>query len=81
MMDQVLNMGDYFVVEWDFKNNMLRNKYGNMLSQRRHEARGVPEAHATGRGSAALHDLNTRLATGVISHFDMKLSFNRGTGG
>ena len=25
MMDQVLNMGDYFVLEWDFEINMLRN--------------------------------------------------------
>ena len=31
MMEQVLNMGDYFVVEWDFRSNMLHNKYGNML--------------------------------------------------
>ena len=31
MMVQVLNMGDYYVIEWDYKSNMLRNKYGKLL--------------------------------------------------
>ena len=78
MMDQVLNMGDYFVVEWDLHSNMLRNKYGHMLPngdmkpeeflQRMH-----PDE------AKQLHTLNAQAATGVITHFDMRLSFNQGT--
>ena len=78
IMDQVLNMGDYYVVEWDFKSNMLRNKYGDMLpngSMKSEEfLRRMPPEEAQ-----RLHELNTQLATGVISHFDMNLSFNLGT--
>jgi len=78
IMDQVLNMGDYYVVEWDFKSNMLRNKYGDMLpngSMKPEEfLRRMPPEEAQ-----RLHDLNKQLATGVISHFDMSLSFNQGT--
>ena len=78
IMDQVLNMGDYYVVEWDFKSNMLRNKYGDMLpngSMKPEEfLRRMPPEEAQ-----RLHELNTQLATGVISHFDMNLSFNLGT--
>ena len=78
MMDQVLNMGDYYVVEWDLHANMLRNKYRKLMPQdaMRPEdfLKRMPPEEAR-----QLHDLNTRLATGVISHFDMKLSFNRGT--
>ena len=80
MMGQVLNMGDYFVVEWDFHSNLLRNKYGHMLPQgdmdpKEFLTRMPPEE------AQQLHTLNTQLATGVISHFDMSLSFNQGTQG
>lgn len=78
MMDQVLNMGDYFVVEWDLQGQILRNKYGHMLPngdmkpeeflQRMH-----PDE------AKRLHTLNAQAATGVITHFDMQLSFNQGT--
>ncbi|MBR2239207.1 MAG: transporter substrate-binding domain-containing protein [Prevotella sp.] len=78
MMDQVLNMGDYFVLEWDFEINMLRNKYGNMLPDggMRPEdfLKHMPQEEAT-----QLHSLNAQLATGVISHFDLSFTFNQGT--
>ena len=78
MMDQVLNMGDYYVVEWDIRSNLLRNKYGNMLpngdmAPQKFFTRMQPEE------AKQLHTLNTQMATGVISHFDMNLSFNQGT--
>ena len=78
MMDQVLNMGDYFVVEWDFKSNMLRNKYGKMLPQ--DEMR--PEdflKHMIPEEAQKLHNLNLQLAAAVITHFDLSFSFNQGT--
>lgn len=78
MMDQVLNMGDYFVLEWDLKNNMLRNKYGDMLP----DGEMKPEEFLTRmppEEAQQLHTLNAQLAAGVISHFDMNLSFNQGT--
>ena len=80
MMDQVLNMGDYFVVEWDFQSNMLRNKYGDMIPQGEMKPeeflKRMPPEEAQ-----QLHKLNAQLATGVISHFDMNLRFNQGTPG
>ena len=78
MMDQVLNMGDYSVVEWDFKTNMLRNKYGEMIPHGEMKPeeflKRMPPEEAQ-----KLHTLNAQLATGVISHFDMNLMFNQGT--
>ena len=78
MMNQVLNMGDYFGIEWDFKTNMLRNKYGKMmpLDEMKPEEflKRMPPEEAQ-----QLHTLNAQLAKGVISHFDMNLSFNRGS--
>jgi signal transduction histidine kinase len=78
MMSQVLNMGDYFVLEWDFEKNMLINKYGNMLPNGGMRPddflKHMPEEEA-----ARLHSLNAQLATGVISHFDLSFTFNQGT--
>ena len=78
MMDRVLNMGDYFVVEWDFKSNMFRNKYGQMMPQDEMKPedflKRMPPEEAQ-----KVHSLNMQLATGVINHFDMTLRFNQGT--
>ena len=78
MMDQVLNMGDYFVVEWDFQTNMLRNKYRNLLPDGgmspQEFLRRMPTEQAK-----TLHDLNTELATGAINQFDINIRYNMGT--
>jgi signal transduction histidine kinase len=78
MMVQVLNMGDYFVIEWDFKSNMLRNKYGKLLPDE-----GMrPEEflkHMPHDEAERLHTFNSQLAMGTLDHFDMHLSFNNGT--
>ena len=78
MMDRVLRMGDYFMVEWDIQGDMLRNKYGNLLPDsgmkpQEFLTRMLPEE------AKQIHVLNEQLATGVISHFEMNLSFNQGT--
>ena len=77
VMKQVLNMGEYYVVEWDIQDNMLRNKYGSMLPQGEMKPEEflnrMPQEDAR-----RLHDLNAQLITGVISHFEMSLSFNQG---
>ena len=78
MMDQVLNMGEYYVIEWDLQSNMLRNKYGNMLP----DGKMKPEeflTHMPPEEAKRVHDRNIQLINGTISHFDMNLSFNRGT--
>ena len=78
LMNQVLNMGDYFVVEWDFKSNMLRNRYGNLLPQ----GGMVPQEflnRTPPEQSQQIHNLNAQLATGVSSHYDMSFVFNHGT--
>lgn len=78
IMDEVLNMGDYFVVEWDIKSNMLRNKYGKMMP----EDKMKPEdflKRVSAEEAQQLYKLNLQLATGAISHFDMNLRFNQGT--
>ncbi len=78
IMNQVLNMGDYFVVEWDFKNNMLRNKYGDIIPQGgmspEEFLKRMPEEE--GR---QFHELNEQLASGIINHFDMTLRLNQGS--
>ena len=78
MMDQVLNMGDYFMVEWDFKSNMLRNKYGKMIP---HGEMRLEEflQHMPQDEAQEVQSLNMQLATGIINHFEMNLSFNQGT--
>lgn len=78
MMNQVLNMGDYFVVEWDFKSNTLRNKYGEMIP----EGKSSPEdflKRMPDEEAQFLHNLNAQLITGAINHFEMNLRFNQGT--
>ena len=76
MMEQVLNMGNYFVVEWDFQSDMLRNKYGDMLPNGEMKPEDFLK-HMPPEEAQQLHTLNYQLATGAISHFDMSLSFNR----
>ena len=78
MMSQVLNMGDYYVLEWDLQSNLLRNKYRDLLPKgfmdpQEFLRRMVPDE------AQHLHNLNTQLMTGVIDHFDIRLSYNRGT--
>ena len=78
MMNQVLNMGDYFVVEWDFKRNLLRNKYGDMMPKKEM----LPDdflKHMPAEEAQYLHNLNAQLITGAINHFDINLKFNHGT--
>ena len=77
MMDQVLNMGDYFMLEWDLKSNMLHNKYGNMLPH----GNMKPEEflkRMPPKEAEHLHALNMQMITGAISHFDISISFNQG---
>ena len=77
MMNQVLTMGDYFMLEWDFRKNMLINKYGNMLPNG--EMR--PEeflTHLVPEEAEDLHSQNMKLASGAISHYDIRIKFNQG---
>ena len=78
MMDQVLNMGDYFVVEWDLQENMLHNKYGHMLPNGDMKPEEFLTRMTPDEGKK-LHELNAQSASGVINHFDMHLNFNQGT--
>jgi len=78
MMNQVLNMGDYFVVEWDFKNNLLRNKYGDMMPQKEMRPEEFLQRMPV-EEAQYLHNLNAQLITGAINHFDINLRFNHGT--
>ena len=78
MMNQVLNMGDYFVVEWDFKSNLLRNKYGDMMPLKEMSPEDFLK-HMTAEEAQKLHNLNAQLITGAINHFDINLKFNQGT--
>ena len=78
MMTQALAMGEFFVVEWDIENNILRNKYGDMLppdglSPKEYLARMEPEE------AMMLHDINIKLMTGQLDHSNLHLKLNRGT--
>ena len=78
MMNQVLNMGSYSVLEWDLKSNMLRNKYGNILPQGEMKPeeflKRMPPEEAKN-----LHALNLQLRTGASNHFELSFNFNQGT--
>ena len=78
MMDQVLNMGDYFVVVWDIRNNLLRNRYGKMMPQDTMKPEDFLK-HMLPEEAQRLHDANVQLTSGAISHFGMSLRFNQGT--
>ena len=78
MMDQVLNMGDYFVVERDLQENILHNKYGHMLPQDNMSPQDFL-LHMLPEEAQQLHALNAQMIAGDITHFDMNLSFNQGT--
>jgi signal transduction histidine kinase len=80
MMGLALNMGEYYVVEWDFQNHILKNKYGNMMPDE-----GMrPEAFLQllkPEDAQHFHNQNMRLAKGEINHFEIELSINKGTTG
>ena len=78
MMDQVLNMGDYYVVEWDLRTNLLQNKYRDMLPV----PKMTPEdfmKRVPPEDAQHLHELDMQLTAGAISSFEIQLSFNPGT--
>ena len=78
MMDQVLSMGNYAMVEWDFATNKVRNTYGHMLPfdemNPEEFLKCMPPDEAK-----MLHNLDMQLISGAASHFDMHLSVNHGT--
>jgi signal transduction histidine kinase/ABC-type amino acid transport substrate-binding protein len=78
MMKTALNMGAYSVVEYDVRNNILRNVYGHMLP-----TNTMPPPEFTKRmpleQGKHLHEMNTSLILGQRQKFDMQLRFNEGT--
>ncbi len=78
MMEQALAMGEYYVLVWDFQRNLLLNRYRDMLPAGGMEPTKFLERMGEGQ-AAVLHDNNYKLATGVIDHFEMELSYNHGT--
>ena len=78
MMTQVLNMGDYFVIEWDLQENMLHNKYGRMLPSDSMKPQDFL-LHMIPEDAQRLHALNAQIISGDITHFDIQIKFNQGT--
>ena len=78
MMDQVLNMGNYFVIEWDLQDDILRNKYRNMLPDEGLKPQDFL-LHMLPDEAQKVHELNKQVIAGDITHFDMYLRFNTGT--
>ena len=78
MMSMALNMGNYYVVEYDVARNILMNHYGDMLP----EAGMNPQEFLNRMGPGQkeiLHKNNLSLIKGEANSFDMFLSFNSGT--
>ena len=78
MMTQALNMGDYYVVVYDIKENIIRNQYRDLLP----EQGMLPEEffRRLKPGQAeALHENNQKIMKGQIKKFDMHLTLNLGT--
>lgn len=78
MMDQVLSMGNYAMVEWDFSTNKLRNTYGHMLPFDEMNPEDFLKCMPPDEAKM-LHNLDMQLISGAASHFDMHLSVNHGT--
>ena len=78
MMDQALEMGEYFVLEWDINGNLLRNKYGNLLPDE-----GMLPQEFLGRLDAGqgeyMHNINMQLIKGENDYEGIQVRFNRGT--
>ena len=78
MMTQALAMGEFSVVEWDIENKILRNKYGDMLPPE-----GITPQEYLRRlepdDAKRLHDINSKLLHGELSHSNLHVKMNRGT--
>ena len=78
MMKTALDMGEYYVLEYDIRNNILRNLYGHLLPEeemppQKFLARMPPEQ------AKLLHELDEKLINGQQQNFDMHLKYNIGT--
>ena len=78
MMKTALDMGEYYVLEYDIRNNILRNLYGHLLPEEEMPpqeflARMPPEQ------AKLLHELDEKLINGQQQNFDMHLKYNIGT--
>ena len=78
MMDQVLSMGNYAMVEWDLAANKVRNTYGHMLPFDEMNPEDFLKLMRPDEAKM-LHNLDMQLISGAASHFDMHLSVNHGT--
>ena len=78
MMDQVLSMGNYAMVEWDLAANKLRNTYGHILPLDEMNPEDFLKCMPPDEAKM-LHNLDMQLISGAASHFDMHLSVNYGT--
>ena len=78
MMDQVLSMGNYAMVEWDLAANKVRNTYGHMLPLDEMNPEDFLKCMPPDEAKM-LHNLDMQLISGASSHFDMHLSVNHGT--
>lgn len=78
IMEQALNMGNYYVVEYDLKGNILRNQYGDMLPKE-----GVTPDEFLRRlrpdQAEKVYENNQKIISGIINKYDMYLSLNTGT--
>ena len=78
MMSQALNMGDYYVIEWDLKTGMLQNKYGKLIPEK-----GMPTSeflsHMEPGESEHLHQMNMQLIKAETDNFEIEIKYNHGT--
>ena len=78
MMKTALDMGEYHVLEYDIRNNILHNLYGHLLPDgkmlpQEFLRRMLPEQ------AQKLHELDEKLINGQQDYFDMHLKYNSGT--
>jgi len=78
MMRQAMNMGNYYVVEWDYEADRITNKYGNMLPEE-----GIRSQDIVGllspRDVVKMKENNQKIEKGEIDDFEIEISMNRGT--
>ena len=78
MMKTALDIGEYYVLEYDIHKNILRNQYGHLLPDK-----GIlPQEftkHLIPEQGQQLHEFNVSLINGQQQYFDMHLKYNSGT--
>jgi len=78
MMSQAMNMGNYYVVEWDYEAGLITNKYGNMLPEGGIKPQEIMNLLSP-EDVVMMKENNKKILNGEIDQFEVEISMNRAT--